>query len=182
MIIVFLLSWMYPIISLMIFIESRGSIIFKQLRNGKNNEPFTCYKFRTMHANNTADTKWATKNDPRVTRLGALLRRTSLDELPQFVNVLKGEMAIVGPRPLPIQLNEMYKNKVANYTQRHSYKPGITGLAQALGYRGEIKELNHIKNRVTLDRFYLRNWSFVFDVKIILITMIELFKGQETAY
>ncbi|MFT7155713.1 MAG: putative colanic acid biosynthesis UDP-glucose lipid carrier transferase, partial [Parvicella sp.] len=143
---VLLLSWLFPLIAILIKLESRGPILFKQLRNGKNNHPFFCYKFRTMVENNEADTKWATKNDPRITRLGSFLRKTSIDELPQFLNVLVGDMAIVGPRPLPIKLNEQYRNQIENFVQRHSYKPGITGLAQAMGYRGEIRELSQIKD------------------------------------
>jgi putative colanic acid biosynthesis UDP-glucose lipid carrier transferase len=179
---VLILSWLYPIVSLIIRLESKGPILFRQLRNGKNNHPFVCYKFRTMVENDEADTKWATKNDPRITRFGAFLRKTSIDELPQFLNVLRGEMAIVGPRPLPIKLNEQYRNRIENFLQRHTYKPGITGLAQSMGYRGEIRELYHIKNRVKLDRFYLQNWTFFFDLKIIAKTIWVLIKGQETAY
>jgi putative colanic acid biosynthesis UDP-glucose lipid carrier transferase len=182
MVSVLILSWLFPLIALIVRLESKGPIFFRQLRNGKNNHPFVCYKFRTMVENDEADSKWATKNDPRITRFGAFLRKTSIDELPQFINVLKGDMAIVGPRPLPIKLNEQYRNRVENFLQRHTYKPGITGLAQSMGYRGEIKELYHIKNRVKLDRFYLQNWSFIFDLKIIAKTIWVLIKGQETAY
>ena len=178
----FVLSWLYPIIALIIFLESRGPILFKQYRNGKNNEVFRCLKFRTMYLNEEADQKWAIKNDHRVTYFGAILRRTSLDELPQLINVLIGDMTIVGPRPLPVKLNEQYINQIKSYSQRHTFKPGITGLAQALGHRGEIKDLREIKNRVTLDRFYLNNWSVYLDVKIIFITFFELIKGQDTAY
>ena len=182
MMLLFVLSWLYPIIALAIFLESRGPILFKQYRNGKNNEVFRCLKFRTMYLNEEADQKWATKNDHRITYFGAILRRTSLDELPQLINVLIGDMTIVGPRPLPVKLNEQYINQIKSYSQRHTFKPGITGLAQALGHRGEIKDLRAIKNRVTLDRFYLNNWSVFLDVKIIFITFFELIKGQDTAY
>ena len=182
MMLLFVLSWLYPIIALAIFLESRGPILFKQYRNGKNNEVFSCLKFRTMYLNEEADQKWATKNDHRITYFGAILRRTSLDELPQLINVLIGDMTIVGPRPLPVKLNEQYINQIKSYSQRHTFKPGITGLAQALGHRGEIKDLRAIKNRVTLDRFYLNNWSVFLDVKIIFITLFELIKGQDTAY
>ena len=182
MMLLFVLSWLYPIIALAIFLESRGPILFKQYRNGKNNEVFRCLKFRTMYLNEEADQKWATKNDHRITYFGAILRRTSLDELPQLINVLIGNMTIVGPRPLPVKLNEQYINQIKSYSQRHTFKPGITGLAQALGHRGEIKDLRAIKNRVTLDRFYLNNWSVFLDIKIIFITFIELIKGQDTAY
>lgn len=181
-VLVFLLSWLYPLIALIIYLESGGPIIFKQKRHGQNNRIFNCYKFRTMMLNDESDSKWATKDDPRVTRFGAFLRKTSLDELPQFFNVLIGEMAVVGPRPHAVEMNEYYKNKVDRFYQRHAYKPGITGLAQSMGYRGEIVELYHIKNRVKLDRFYFRNWSFLFDIKIIFRTIIVLIKGQEAAY
>ncbi len=181
-VVVFILSWLYPLIALIIKLESRGPVIFRQLRHGKNNHQFVCLKFRTMVQNKDADSKWATRNDPRVTKFGSFLRKTSLDELPQFINVLRGEMAIVGPRPLPIQMNNVYMYKIDKFLQRHAYKPGITGLAQSMGYRGEIRELDDIKKRVKLDRFYFQNWSFYFDIKIILITVWALIKGQEAAY
>jgi len=181
-VLIFLLSWMYPIIALIIYLESGGPIIFRQKRHGQNNRIFNCYKFRTMMLNDESDSKWATRNDTRVTKFGIFLRRTSLDELPQFFNVLIGEMAVVGPRPHAVEMNEYYKNKVDRFYQRHAYKPGITGLAQSMGYRGEIVEFYHIKNRVKLDRFYFRNWSFLFDIKIVFKTIIVLLKGQEAAY
>ncbi|MFY0688091.1 MAG: undecaprenyl-phosphate glucose phosphotransferase [Cyclobacteriaceae bacterium] len=182
MVLVGIFSWLFPIVALLIKLESKGPILFKQKRNGKNNEEFSCLKFRTMRVNEVADSKWATKNDPRVTYFGKLLRKTSIDELPQILNVLKGEMAIVGPRPLPVKMNDDFERKIENYRQRLSYKPGITGLAQAMGYRGEIKELTDIENRVKLDRFYLKNWSFLFDIRIITKTVFEIIKGQEGAY
>ena len=152
------------------------------MRNGKSNHPFLCFKFRTMYLNDHADEKWASKNDDRITLFCAFLRRTSLDELPQLFNVIRSEITIVGPRPLPIRLNNQYKSQIKNYSQRHSFKPGITGLAQALGHRGEIRELRQIRNRVTLDKFYLNHWTLLLDVKIIAITFVELAKGQESAY
>ena len=181
-VVVFFISWMYPLIALLIKLESPGPVIFRQLRHGRNNRTFWCLKFRSMVINDEADTKWATKGDPRVTRFGKFLRVSSLDELPQFFNVLAGEMTIVGPRPHAVEMNEHYKNKVDRFYQRHAYKPGITGLAQSMGYRGEIREFYHIKNRVKLDRFYFQNWSFTFDLKIIVKTIFVLLKGQETAY
>ena len=181
-VLLFIMSWLYPIIALIIMLESKGQIIFKQMRNGKSNHPFLCFKFRTMYLNDHADEKWASKNDDRITPFGAFLRRTSLDELPQLFNVIRSEMTIVGPRPLPIRLNNKYKSQIKNYSQRHSFKPGITGLAQALGHRGEIRELRQIRNRVTLDKFYLNHWTLLLDVKIIAITFVELAKGQESAY
>ncbi len=181
-VIIFILSWLYPIIAIIIRLETEGPVIFRQLRHGRNNRTFWCWKFRSMVINDEADTRWATKRDPRVTRFGRFLRESSLDELPQFFNVLFGEMTIVGPRPHAVEMNEHYKNKVDRFYQRHAYKPGITGLAQSMGYRGEIREFYHIKNRVKLDRFYFQNWSFTFDLKIIIKTIYVLLRGQEAAY
>lgn len=175
-------SWLFPIVAILILIDSRGPVFFKQQRNGNKNHPFACYKFRTMIVNPESDVKWATRDDPRITRVGAFLRRTSMDELPQFINVLMGEMSIVGPRPLPVKLNDEYKDKIEKFLQRHSYKPGITGLAQWKGYRGEIESMQQINGRVRLDRFYLQNWSFLLDIKIILFTMWVLLRGQDKAY
>ena len=181
-VVVFILSWLYPLLAILIKLESSGPVLFRQLRHGKGNSPFVCYKFRTMVVNEHADTQWASKNDPRITRMGALLRRTSLDELPQFLNVLIGNMSIVGPRPHPIPLNESYQNRVHKFTQRHASKPGITGLAQAMGYRGEIRKFHQMSSRVKLDRFYLQNWSFILDIKIIVLTVYSLVFNRENAY
>lgn len=181
-VVVFFISWIYPIIAIIIKLETRGPVVFTQLRHGRSNRKFWCLKFRSMVINNESDTKWATKGDPRVTKFGRFLRESSLDELPQFFNVLLGDMTIVGPRPHAVEMNEHYKNKVDRFYQRHAHKPGITGLAQSMGYRGEIREFYHIKNRVKLDRFYFQNWSFTFDLKIIIKTIIVLLRGQETAY
>ncbi len=178
----FILTWLYPIIALSIKLSSKGPVLFKQKRNGVNNSPFYCYKFRTMEMNEEADNKWATKNDPRITRIGSFLRRTSLDEFPQFINVLLGDMSIVGPRPHPISLNDSYKERVEKFSKRHASKPGVTGLAQAMGYRGEIEEYFQMSSRVRLDRFYLQNWSFLLDIKIISLTVYSIIKGQEKAY
>lgn len=176
------LSWMYPLFGLIIKLESRGPVLFKQLRHGKGNVPFRCYKFRTMVMNQGADTLWASKNDPRVTRFGTFLRRTSLDEFPQFINVLIGDMSIVGPRPHPISLNQSFENKVEKFAKRHASKPGVTGLAQSMGYRGEISDYYQMSSRVRLDRFYLQNWSFWLDIKIIFLTIYSLIRGQDLAY
>ncbi|MGW8122603.1 exopolysaccharide biosynthesis polyprenyl glycosylphosphotransferase [Roseivirga echinicomitans] len=182
LIFVFLLSWMYPLFGLIIKLESRGPVLFKQLRHGKGNTPFYCYKFRTMVENNESDFTWARRNDPRITKFGAFLRRTSLDEFPQFFNVLIGNMSIVGPRPHPISLNQAYESRIEKYAKRHAYKPGVTGLAQAMGFRGEITDYYQMNSRVRLDRFYLQNWSFVLDIKIIFLTVFALIKGQKLAY
>ena len=181
-VLILIFSWLFPLVALLIRLDSRGPIFFKQARNGNKNKPFECLKFRTMVINKEADTKWATKDDPRITSIGAFLRKTSIDELPQFLNVLKGEMSIVGPRPLPVKLNDEYKDRIEKFLHRHSYKPGITGLAQSKGYRGEIETIQQINARVKLDRFYLQKWSFFFDIKIIILTVWVLLKGQDKAY
>lgn len=180
-IIVFLLSWLMPIIGILIKIDSKGPIYFRQNRPGFKEEGFGCYKFRTMRVNQTTE-KSATKNDPRITRVGAFLRRTSIDELPQFVNVLLGEMSVVGPRPHLWRQNHEYNTTVQKYMLRHHVKPGITGLAQAKGYRGEIVKEEEIINRTRYDIFYIENWSFLLDLKIIFQTGVKIIQGQEKAY
>lgn len=134
-----------------------------------------------MVLNKEADHKQATKDDRRITGLGRLLRKTSLDELPQFINVFLGDMSVVGPRPHPIKLNEEYQPSIEKFWQRHAVKPGITGLAQAKGYRGET-DLNAMSGRVRLDRFYVKNWSLLLDLKIISLTIFAFIKGSENAY
>lgn len=181
-IILLVLSWMYPIFAILIKLESKGPVLFKQWREGKNGEHFLCWKFRTMIINDEADVLWASKDDPRTTRFGAFLRRTSLDEFPQFINVFFGQMSVVGPRPHPISLNRAYKDKVQKFAKRHESKPGVTGLAQAMGYRGEITDYYQMSSRVKLDRFYLQNWSFLLDIKIVFLTIFGIAKGQEKAY
>lgn len=181
-IILFVMTWLYPIIAVLIKSSSKGPILFRQSRHGVNNLPFNCFKFRTMDVNAEADSKWAQKGDPRITQIGKFLRVTSLDEFPQFFNVLIGSMSIVGPRPHPISLNDEYKDQVQKFSKRHASKPGVTGLAQAMGYRGEIQEYHQMNSRVRLDRFYLQNWSFLLDIKIIFLTIYSIVKGQETAY
>lgn len=179
--ILLLCSWLFPIISLLIWLQSPGPIFFRQRRHGKNNRHFDCLKFRTMVLNKEADHKQATKDDRRITGLGRLLRKTSLDELPQFINVFLGDMSVVGPRPHPIKLNEEYQPSIEKFWQRHAVKPGITGLAQAKGYRGET-DLNAMSGRVRLDRFYVKNWSLLLDLKIISLTIFAFIKGSENAY
>ncbi|QXP65933.1 exopolysaccharide biosynthesis polyprenyl glycosylphosphotransferase [Polaribacter sp. AHE13PA] len=181
-VIIFLLSWLLPILWFLIKLESKGPLIFKQGREGINGEEFICYKFRSMQINDLSDKIHATKNDARVTKIGAFLRKTSMDELPQFFNVLVGDMSVVGPRPHLESLSLEYQKDVDDYLKRHIVKPGITGLAQVSGYRGEIKRRTDIKNRVRLDIFYIENWSFFLDIKIILQTILNVFKGEEKAY
>ncbi|MFV0237925.1 MAG: undecaprenyl-phosphate glucose phosphotransferase [Flavobacteriales bacterium] len=179
---IFLLSWLIPIISILIKMESKGSIFFKQKRVGLKGEPFWCYKFRSMAANNDDEARQATKNDMRITKIGAFMRKTSIDELPQFFNVLKGNMSVVGPRPHMISHDNDFIDDDKRYIIRHLVKPGITGLAQVKGYRGEIITKSDIKNRTRMDIFYVENWSFLMDLKIILDTVLNIFKGDEKAY
>jgi len=179
---IFLLSWLIPILWILVKLESKGPLIFKQEREGLNGVKFVCYKFRSMKINNLSDQVHATKNDERVTKMGAFLRKTSMDELPQFFNVLLGDMSVVGPRPHLESLSLEYQKEVDDYLKRHIVKPGITGLAQVSGYRGEIKRKSDIKNRVRLDIFYIENWSFFLDIKIIIKTILNVFKGEEKAY
>lgn len=181
-IIVFLISWLTPIIALLIKLESRGPIFFKQKRNGLNYEEFYCYKFRSMRINPIADIEQVQKNDPRITKIGKLIRKTSIDELPQFFNVLLGDMSVVGPRPHMVSHTEMYAKSVDKFMVRHFIKPGITGLAQTNGYRGEVENEKDIINRVKYDIFYIENWSILLDIKIIVLTIINAIKGEEKAY
>lgn len=179
---VFILSWLIPILWVFVKLESKGPLIFKQKREGLNGEEFVCYKFRSMRINELADKVHTTKNDKRVTKIGAFLRKTSMDELPQFFNVFLGDMSVVGPRPHLESLSLEYQKDVDDYLKRHIVKPGITGLAQVSGYRGEIKKKSDIKNRVRLDIFYIENWSFFLDIKIIIQTVLNVFQGEEKAY
>jgi putative colanic acid biosynthesis UDP-glucose lipid carrier transferase len=183
--VVFLITigwWLFALLAVLIKIDSRGPVFFSQWRAGKNNSHFKCLKFRTMYVNDQADTLQATRSDPRITRLGGFLRKTSLDELPQFLNVLIGDMSIVGPRPHPLTLNERFATRIGKFMARHSVKPGITGLAQSKDYRGETQQLHSMMGRFRLDVFYIENWSFVFDMKIIVDTVIGLWIRNDRAY
>lgn len=175
-------SWLFPLIALFIKLESKGPVFYKQLRHGQNNVPFYCIKFRSMKFEPEGQFKQATKGDCRVTKVGAFLRKSSLDELPQLINVLIGEMAIVGPRPHAIPMNKEFAEKMENFMCRHMVKPGITGLAQAKGYRGEINDMFDMNARLRYDLFYIKNWSFLFDIKIILLTFYSLIFKTENAY
>lgn len=181
-IITLLISPLMLIIAIGIKLTSRGPVIFKQDRYGLSGQKITVYKFRSMRVMENADVvTQATKQDPRVTRFGSFLRRKSLDELPQFINVLQGRMSIVGPRPHAIAHNEEYRKIVDNYMIRYKVKPGITGLAQVSGYRGEVDTLDKMEKRVQYDIEYIQNWSLWLDIKIILKTMTKGFSG-ENAY
>jgi len=182
LVILLLLSWLTPIFAFLIKIESKGPVFFKQTRNGIKYKEFICYKFRSMIQNNDADIQQATKNDKRVTRFGRILRKTSLDELPQFFNVLIGNMSVVGPRPHMIKENERYSKSVNKFMVRHFVKPGITGLAQVKGFRGEVETDEDIINRVKHDIYYLENWSLILDLNIVFLTTINFLTGQKKAY
>ncbi len=187
LLIIFIFSWLIPLIAICIKIISPGPIIYKQERWGKNNRKFIMYKFRSMINNSmeidrNGNYKETSKNDSRVTRIGKFLRKTNLDELPQFINVLKGEMSIVGPRPHPEILNLESKKNVNSYMIRHCVKPGLTGWAQVNGYRGATNGSHLMQERVNHDVYYINNWSFTFDIKIILITIWNMIKGDPYAY
>lgn len=182
LVIVFLLSWLMPLLAIIIKLDSKGPVFFKQKRTGKDKKAFWCYKFRSMRINDDADMAQAKKHDQRITKIGAFIRRTSLDELPQFFNVFLGNMSVVGPRPHMLKHTEEYSKVVEKFMSRHFVKPGITGLAQAKGFRGETENDLLMQNRVRLDRFYVGNWSLVFDIKIILLTIASLLKGDNKAY
>ena len=181
LVIIFILSWLLPLIAIFIKMESKGPVFFKQGRPGLNENEFFCYKFRSMQVNETTEQE-VSKNDPRVTKIGKFMRKTSIDELPQFFNVLLGDMSVVGPRPHLWSQNKSYASKVKKYMMRHYVKPGITGLAQVKGYRGEIETDEDMINRIKYDVFYIDNWSIVMDVKIIIQTVVNIFKGEDKAY
>jgi putative colanic acid biosynthesis UDP-glucose lipid carrier transferase len=176
------MSWLLPIIALAIKLDSRGPVFFVQLRSGKNNKAFKCYKFRTMKVNMESDSRQATKDDLRITKLGSFLRKTSIDELPQFINVFIGNMSVIGPRPHMLRHTEEYSKLIERFMGRHYVKPGITGLAQCLGYRGETKDVIDMENRVRMDRYYIENWTFWLDIKIIFLTVISLIRGSDKAF
>ncbi len=176
------LIWLIPIIAILIRLESRGPVFFIQKRSGHGNFVFNCIKFRTMRVNDEANSRQATKGDRRITRVGAFLRKTSIDELPQFINVLKGEMSVVGPRPHMLSQTEDFSKIIDNYMVRHFIKPGVTGWAQVTGYRGEIHTESDIRNRVAADIWYMENWSFILDLKIIFLTVWKAFTGDSKAY
>lgn len=180
-VIIGLLSWLTPLLAILIKLESRGPVFFKQGRPGIDEKEFFCYKFRSMRINKTTEQE-ASKNDPRVTKIGRFLRKTSIDEMPQFLNVLLGEMSVVGPRPHLWSQNKVYGSKIKKYMVRHYVKPGITGLAQVRGYRGEIETDEDMVNRIKFDVFYIENWSLLLDIKIIVQTIINIFKGDDKAY
>ena len=181
-VILLVLSWLAPLIFILMRFDSRGALFFKQKRHGVNRKVFWCYKFRSMSINGVGDLKMATRNDIRITKLGKFLRKTSLDELPQFYNVFLGHMSVVGPRPHMVLHTEDYQQSVDKYLVRHYVKPGITGLAQVKGFRGEIVKKMDIINRVRMDIFYVEKWSLLMDVQIIVQTIMNVINGEEKAY
>lgn len=173
----------YAIVALVIKRQSPGPVLFKQERSGLNGKTFVCYKFRSMHVNKDADTVQATLNDPRKFKFGAFMRKTNIDELPQFINVWLGDMSMVGPRPHMLKHTEQYSQLIKEYMVRHWVKPGITGWAQVLGFRGETKELKQMEDRVKADIWYVENWNFWLDVKIIWKTIWNtLSRNEKNAY
>ncbi|MGJ8591424.1 MAG: exopolysaccharide biosynthesis polyprenyl glycosylphosphotransferase [Aquaticitalea sp.] len=182
LIIVFILSWLTPIIAILIKMESKGPVFFKQSRNGFNYQEFDCFKFRSMMPNQDAHLYQATRGDQRVTKIGKFIRKTSIDELPQFFNVLFGDMSVVGPRPHMVSHTNIYAKRIDKFMVRHFVKPGITGLAQISGFRGEIESDKDIIGRVKYDIFYIENWSLLLDLKIITRTFINAVRGEEKAY
>lgn len=181
-VVVFILSWLAPLLAVLIKLDSPGPVFFKQLRTGRKNRPFLCFKFRSLKINAEADIRQVTKNDSRYTRFGKFLRKSSLDELPQFFNVLAGDMSIVGSRPHMLKHTELYSRLHEQYMLRHNVKPGLTGWAQVNGYRGEIKADEQLISRVDHDLWYIENWNFWLDMRIVLQTVSATFKGDKNAY
>jgi putative colanic acid biosynthesis UDP-glucose lipid carrier transferase len=182
LIIVTLLSWLCPLLAIIIKLDSEGPLFFKQKRNGLNNKEFTCFKFRSMKLNDKAHLETVSKNDERITKVGKFIRKTSMDELPQFFNVLLGDMSVVGPRPHMVIVTQMYAVTINKFMVRHLIKPGITGLAQIKGFRGEVETNLDMKNRVKYDIFYLENWSILLDIKIVFNTIFNVVIGDQKAY
>lgn len=179
---VFFWLLIYPVIALLTKIFQPGPVFFKQTRNGVNGEEFLCYKFRSMKVNNDSDRLQATKGDARITKFGQFLRKSSIDELPQFINVFKGEMSVVGPRPHMVKHTEEYSALIDQYMVRHWVRPGITGWAQVTGARGETKELWQMKDRINKDIWYIENWSMMLDIRIIFMTIWNAVRGDKQAY
>jgi putative colanic acid biosynthesis UDP-glucose lipid carrier transferase len=181
-VIIFVLSWLTPLLAILIKLESKGPVFFKQSRNGFNYKEFDCFKFRSMTPNKDAHLYQATRGDQRVTKVGKFIRKTSIDELPQFFNVLFGDMSVVGPRPHMVSHTNLYAKRIDKFMVRHFVKPGITGLAQISGFRGEVESDNDIIGRVKYDIFYIENWSLLLDFRIIFKTFMNAIKGDEKAY
>lgn len=173
MVTLFVLSWLLPIIGLLIKLSSKGPVFFIQRRVGLGGRSFSCFKFRTMIMNEDANTKQATEKDARITKLGAFLRKSNLDEFPQFLNVLLGDMSIVGPRPHMHSDCNKFSSAIQGYKSRNMVRPGITGLAQIKGFRGPTKDFSSMFKRYQMDAFYLRNAGFGLDMRIIRTTFMQ---------
>lgn len=178
----FVLVWLIPLLGFAIRINSPGPILFVQLRTGRNGRQFRCFKLRTMVSRQESEFRQATQNDPRITKLGRFLRRTNLDELPQFLNVLLGDMSVVGPRPHPLPLDAKHWNLIPGYPERYEVKPGITGLAQVRGCRGETDTLQKMEHRLRLDRWYIARRSLGLDMKICWWTVSSMLQGDKKAW
>lgn len=178
-VIVFMFSWLFPILAIIIKFTSKGPVFFKQERTGKDGASFHCYKFRSMKVNNNSDQLQATKYDKRITPFGAFMRKTSIDEFPQVFNVLKNEMSLVGPRPHMLKHTDEYRLSVDKFMVRHFAKPGVTGWAQINGFRGETKTVKDMQDRAQADIWYIENWSFLLDLKIVLTTTLHMFYKQD---
>jgi putative colanic acid biosynthesis UDP-glucose lipid carrier transferase len=173
----------YVILGVVIKLDSRGGVLFVQYRVGKGGKQFRCYKFRSMYAEEgEEEIRQATADDRRITRVGRFIRRTNLDELPQFINVLRGDMSVVGPRPHPQWLNDRYVPLIRSYARRHEVRPGITGWAQVTGFRGETRKIQEMEGRVARDIWYIRHQSFLLDMRIIAQTVIMMFRKDKRAY
>lgn len=177
-----ILWWLIPLIALIVKLSSKGPVFFIQDRSGLKNQVFRVYKFRTMYVNDEANEKQAQKGDARITPIGSILRKTNLDEIPQFLNVFLGHMSVIGPRPHMLKHTEEYAQTIDKFMVRHFVKPGITGWAQVNGFRGEIKDHQDLENRVLADVWYIENWSLLLDLRIILLTVFNMIKGEEKAY
>ena len=182
LVIIFIGTWLFPIIAVLIKLDSKGNVFFLQKRYGFHDEVFNCIKFRTMVENKDSTTKTTSENDVRITKIGKFLRKTSLDEMPQFFNVLLGQMSVVGPRPHMLLIDDYYKERIGRYTVRSLVKPGITGLAQVSGLRGDTGDMDvEMKKRILADSFYVKNWSLTLDLIIILKTVFLVINGDKKA-
>jgi undecaprenyl-phosphate galactose phosphotransferase/putative colanic acid biosynthesis UDP-glucose lipid carrier transferase len=183
LVVLLLFSWLFPIIAIIIKLTSKGPVFFVQQRTGQDGKAFNCFKFRSMTVNSNSDSLQATKNDARITKFGAFMRKTSVDELPQIINVLLNNMSLVGPRPHMLKHTEEYRVLVDKFMVRHFAKPGVTGWAQINGYRGETKFVKDMENRANADIWYIENWSFLLDIKIVIVTAWSMFfKKDENAF
>jgi putative colanic acid biosysnthesis UDP-glucose lipid carrier transferase len=180
-VIILIMPWLLPIIALIQKLTSKGPLMFIQLRSGQDNKIFKCMKFRTMHVNELSDQVGTIDNDPRITSFGKILRKTRIDELPQFFNVFVGDMSVVGPRPHMLKHTEDYSVIIDEFLVRHYVKPGITGWAQTTGYIDESRKLQEMQDKVKNDIWYIENWSFMLDIKIIFMTVFNIFKGDKNA-